>query len=445
MGMAKRSLLCGTSALLLSGCGINLKSEPMDFSCPILDDATQTYTGAKIFDFIQAEGAADLKSANLQTAGKVDDAEARTGKFDRFLQALQEAAAQPSIAGANDGPNFVNVLMLSGGGQWGAFGAGMLKAVHERKQLPDFQIITGVSTGALQSILVTTGEFQLLEKQYQIKDQKDLVIEGGLNDVTGKGSLYDTAPLRKKIESLLCEDDQCARIASIADSDKRLFIGMVELGTGHFKSVDVSHIAKAAYSKNAAGKDNALTPMAARDCITGVAMASAAMPGFFTPVRINGKAYTDGGTRYSVFEASASQVANEVKNRDVRIYMLRNGPTVLRHDGTVVEGKPEKNVDADPNIKHVALRAYSTIVNQSEVSSIAVLRLARPKGDIRFATADGYLGQALCPLPKPKKPGGLAPVFDKDFMQCLIGWGGTKAGRVGGPWRPLCVPGTGSC
>jgi Patatin-like phospholipase len=443
--MTQKWLLCGVCSLLVTGCSIKLKSEPMDFACSILDDVTQTYTGARIFDQIQAEGSADLGITTVQTMSTTGDQNAGAMHVDPLLEALQGAANEPEIAASSDGQNVVNLLMLSGGGQWGAFGAGMLNTANDSNQLPDFKVVTGVSTGALQSILVTTGELGLLEEQYKIKDQSDLVIEGGLTDVTSKGSLYDTTPLRKKIDSLLCEDQNCARIASIARSNKRLFIGMVELGTGYFKSVDISRIAKAAFPRNPQNAKNALTPLAARDCITGVAMASAAMPGFFTPVRINGKSYTDGGTRYSVFEANAAQLSDDVKGKTVSIYMLRNGPTVLRHDGVVEAGQPLKKVDADPNIKHVALRAYSTIVNQSEISSIAVMRLARPRGDIRFATADGYLGGGQCPLPEPKKKGGLAPVFDAGFMQCLIKWGGTKATRVGGPWRALCEPGAGSC
>src|ERR1700730_8836881 len=43
----------------------------------------------------------------------------------------------------------VNVLALSGGGAAGAFGAGGLVGLSRRGERPEFQVVTGVSTGAL--------------------------------------------------------------------------------------------------------------------------------------------------------------------------------------------------------------------------------------------------------------------------------------------------------
>jgi hypothetical protein len=47
----------------------------------------------------------------------------------------------------------IDVLMLSGGGQNGAFGAGFLRGWRERTDtpLPTFDLVTGISTGALQA------------------------------------------------------------------------------------------------------------------------------------------------------------------------------------------------------------------------------------------------------------------------------------------------------
>ena len=43
----------------------------------------------------------------------------------------------------------LRVLALSGGGAGGAFGAGALVGLSRAQQRPDFNIVTGVSTGAL--------------------------------------------------------------------------------------------------------------------------------------------------------------------------------------------------------------------------------------------------------------------------------------------------------
>src|SRR5436190_23359675 len=51
------------------------------------------------------------------------------------------------------GDRTLDVLMLSGGGQNGAFGAGFLRGWQSRTdaRLPAFDLVTGISTGALQA------------------------------------------------------------------------------------------------------------------------------------------------------------------------------------------------------------------------------------------------------------------------------------------------------
>ena len=45
----------------------------------------------------------------------------------------------------------LNILEISGGGQYGAFGAGFLKGWRESGTRPEFDIVTGVSAGALMA------------------------------------------------------------------------------------------------------------------------------------------------------------------------------------------------------------------------------------------------------------------------------------------------------
>src|SRR5271170_1465588 len=58
---------------------------------------------------------------------------------------------------ATDGGS-VNVLVLSGGGAGGAFGAGALVGLSQRGVRPEFQIVTGVSAGALIAPLAFLGQ-----------------------------------------------------------------------------------------------------------------------------------------------------------------------------------------------------------------------------------------------------------------------------------------------
>jgi predicted acylesterase/phospholipase RssA len=58
-----------------------------------------------------------------------------------------------------------DILVLSGGGDWGAFGAGVLQGwsrVHGPLAMPVFDVVTGVSTGALIAPFAFLGDARSL-------------------------------------------------------------------------------------------------------------------------------------------------------------------------------------------------------------------------------------------------------------------------------------------
>jgi hypothetical protein len=48
----------------------------------------------------------------------------------------------------------LQVLVLSGGSQNGAFGAGLFRGLSQSNGIPEYDVVTAVSTGALQSTLI---------------------------------------------------------------------------------------------------------------------------------------------------------------------------------------------------------------------------------------------------------------------------------------------------
>ena len=100
----------------------------------------------------------------------------------------------------------LNILALSGGGADGAFGAGLLNGWTASGNRPTFDIVTGVSTGALMASFAFLGpqyDETLTELYTSIRDEEVYTSRGfaGLFD----DSLYDTAPLKAKIASVLTE------------------------------------------------------------------------------------------------------------------------------------------------------------------------------------------------------------------------------------------------
>lgn len=387
-----------------------------------------------------------------------------------------------------------NILLLSGGGQWGAYGAGFLQWLGRERTdtkpnaLPHFDIVTGISTGALQAVFMGALDIPHGDREkpldalavgYAPASEKDVVERGQLLSAVFSGSVAGLKPLRARIEQALCPRPYtaahpCPAIDALGNSDTKTFVGFVDAATGQFLISSISDIAKFAQKSAVVPTPPGQLPLnwlRARDCLTGVTMASAAVPVFYQQVRIDGtiksdddpippgpRTMYDGGVRHSVFEVDIADRIEAAEKKMLKqkkanpsqqpiLYVLRNGPT-----GAL----PDNKVQTDAGALTAAQRGYSLLVNQSEVASIAALRLVRPTGPIYFTTADGYDEKDLkdpAPLPpalpttdpwqrptqsiadgcrKPTK----GEMFDPAFMRCLQAFGRINASSEK-PWRDL--------
>ena len=92
-------------------------------------------------------------------------------------------------AGGRKAPPVIDILIISGGGDWGAFGAGFLKgwqkvpAQHPLAK-PEFDAVTGVSTGTL------IAPFAFLGDQQSIDEIVDLYRNPEADWVKQRGFLY---------------------------------------------------------------------------------------------------------------------------------------------------------------------------------------------------------------------------------------------------------------
>ena len=97
---------------------------------------------------------------------RASDAEITNALRVRLGKALERTKVRHDqyVAG-EQGPPIVNALIISGGGDWGAFGAGYLKgwrqipAAHSLA-MPEFDVVTGVSTGTLIAPFAFLGDTQ---------------------------------------------------------------------------------------------------------------------------------------------------------------------------------------------------------------------------------------------------------------------------------------------
>ena len=181
----------------------------------------------------------------------------------------------------------LNILSLSGGGQNGAFGAGLLIGWRESGKRPEFDIVGGVSTGALlatHALLGTPADDAQLEEMYTQITKKDVYIDRPiLSLAAGADSLADTAPLRALIAKHITAET-LERVAAAYKNNRLLVVGTTNIDYSRTWVWNMSQIAK----------DGNL------GLYRDVLLASASFPIVFPPVEIDGHLFVDGAARSNV-------------------------------------------------------------------------------------------------------------------------------------------------
>jgi predicted acylesterase/phospholipase RssA len=140
---------------------------------------------------------------------------------DEPLSLLRLQVAQ--LPALNEGHEF-SVLALSGGGEHGAFGAGLLNGWSESGRRPSFSIVTGISTGALMAPFAFLGSAydQRLKALYTDMSFHGILSGSPLMGFFGEG-LYNTRPLQR-IVARQVDQTMLADIAAAHRQGRRLFV-----------------------------------------------------------------------------------------------------------------------------------------------------------------------------------------------------------------------------
>jgi predicted patatin/cPLA2 family phospholipase len=242
-------------------------------------------------------------------------------EFERDYLASLDAETMYRYNAGEEGPlPPAAYLAISGGGDNGAFGAGLLNGWTAAGTRPEFKLVTGVSTGALIAPFAFLGEAYdgELKSIYTGVSFADIAKKRSVISVIYGDAMADTTPLRKLIERTVTQK----LLNAIAVEHGRGRILLIATTNLDVRRPVVWNVTKIAASK-APG---------ALELVQKILVASAAIPGTFPPVMIDveakGKAYqemhVDGGTTGQVFVYPAAIHLNRLVQRQRALYIIRN-------------------------------------------------------------------------------------------------------------------------
>lgn len=240
-------------------------------------------------------------------------------KFDTMTDADFEREMPSSFNVAH------NYLAISGGGANGAFGAGLLAGWTATGTRPEFNMVTGVSTGALTAPFAFLGANYdaELKKVFTTTSTHNIAEERGLISALLSDSLADTAPLKELIRSYITPEIIDA-IGEEHKKGRRLFIGTVNLDAARSVIWNIGAIASSDYPEK-----NLLI----REIMRASAAIPVAFPPVMIPVEVNGQQYremhVDGGTGSQVFVYPAAtdweMITKKLKVKGrPEVYVIRN-------------------------------------------------------------------------------------------------------------------------
>ncbi len=267
------------------------------------------------------------------------------------------------------------LLMLSGGSERGAFGAGYLDGWKQNGGLPAFQTVTGISTGALLGTLAFTGATDKAAQGYTITSESELLAVTS-RDRIGQlraGSIGTLDPLRTRIDGLL--DD--AQLTQIAEADtstpqRKFYVGVVNARSGEANAIDMTAIARR-------WLENPDRRAQLKRCYVEVLVASSSVPLAAPPVYIDGEQYIDGGARFGMFYFAADQALAQAKAQNAKArlpapvgFLILNGRIEIEPQCRFVvaqgpDGEPYCPADGklrDWDILELGLRSVDILTNQ---------------------------------------------------------------------------------
>jgi hypothetical protein len=252
----------------------------------------------------------------------------------------------------------LNILALSGGGAGGSFGAGAIFGLGQKGKRPQFDIVTGVSAGALIAPFAFLGSDwdSQLEEYFSGKHSEHFLVSRGLGMLSRPG-IYLSDPLIKFVDTFVT-DDMLKAVAAQAALGRMLLIATTDLDKEETVIWDMGKIAARG------GK-------AAHDLFRDVLVASSSIPGVFEPIIIpveydgakHDEMHIDASATVPFFVAPALAYVLPLDSdvfKGANIYIIINGQL-----GSIPH-------TTEPDTISILSRSFSAVLNHMAKTQIAL-------------------------------------------------------------------------
>ena len=317
------------------------------------------------------------------------------GRLQRKYQAHQETGE----------PFVFDILVISGGGAKGAFGAGVLAGwgtvTSGPFARPRFDMVTGVSTGALVApfAYIGTDDMYTSVVEFYANPEPNWVRKrGAIIFMPNHVSMYNNCHLQDAIREGI-DQDMIEAMAEAHAEDRLLLIGTTNLDVGAGRVFELGQEAQRALENG----DNKR--------LHDILLASSALPGAFPPVPMDGLLYADGGAASNLFigafpgpEGPLNQFLRkhpEAPKPKIRVWVLVNQK--LKPDHVVTQ----------PRWISVAGRALNTLTASSQLFALALIRdMVHEAGAERGIDAELHFISIPADAPKSETK----EMFDREYM-----------------------------
>jgi hypothetical protein len=302
----------------------------------------------------------------------------------------------------------VYYLAVSGGGDNGAFGAGLLNGWSETGTRPEFKMVTGVSTGALIAPFAFLGPSYdaALREVYTSMTPESIFRARGISAALFDDAMADTSPLAAIIAKY-ADEKMFSAIAREYQEGRLLLVGTTDLDSQRPVIWNIGALA-------VSGKPEAL------QLFHRILRASAAIPGLFQPVMVDveldGRKYqemhVDGGAIAQLFLYPPSLEAGRLMKRERHAYIIRNAR--LDPDYAMAE---RRTID-------IAGRAINTMLAASGHNDVLRTYFVSQRDGVDYNLA--YIGSDFT----AEKTGE----FNQAYMRALYQYGYQQA-KTGREWH----------